>query len=43
MINFYIKKGYDIEKLVNLSFYEKIFFIEAMKLEFEEDKKKWGG
>ena len=41
MIAFYIVRGYDVNKLINLSSIEKAFFHYAMEFYYEEKAKEY--
>lgn len=41
MIAFFIVRGYDVDKLINLSAIEKVFFHYAMDLHYEEKEKEY--
>lgn len=36
MLSYYINKGFKLEYLLNLSYYEKMFFISSMSYQKEE-------
>lgn len=42
MIAYYLQKGHSIDKLVNLSSTEKLFFMGAMEIEAERRAKMYG-
>ncbi|WP_205448294.1 hypothetical protein [Clostridium botulinum] len=37
MYAWYLNKGHDLQKLLNLGYYEKMFYIAAMQQTHEED------
>lgn len=39
MIHYYLQKGFKPEYILNLSYTEKLFFQESMKLELERQEK----
>lgn len=47
MFSYYLDKGHDLDKLMNLSHTKKIFYYQAMlnnqKLEIEKHNAIWGG
>ena len=36
MISYYLDRGMDLEKLLNLSYYEKVFYIASMVFQTED-------
>lgn len=36
MISYYLDRGMDLEKLLNLSYYEKVFYIASMAFQTED-------
>ncbi len=42
MYSYFVARGHQLDYLLNLSYTEKIFFIETMKREYEIEAKKWG-
>ena len=41
MYSYFVARGHQLDYLLNLSYTEKIFFIETMKHEYEIETKKW--
>ncbi len=41
MLHFYLQKGFDLDKLVNLSSMEKVFYYSSMELALEEKKSQF--
>ncbi len=42
MMHYYLQKGFDIYKLLSLSFSEKMFYYASMHTALEESKINWG-
>lgn len=41
MIHYYLQKGHDIDKLLNLSENERLFYAASILVEKEEQAKQW--
>lgn len=41
MLHHYLQKGHKLKDLLNLSYTEKLFYIQSMILYYEEEADKW--
>lgn len=42
MYSYFVARGHQLDYLLNLSYTEKLFFMQTMERELEIEAKKWG-